>query len=74
LRGLTVVDESGKSRGAVKDVLHMPAQDVLVIDVGGEEHLVPFVHQLVPTVDVASGQIIVSGIPGLLDSNAEEAR
>ena len=74
LRGLTVVDESGKSRGAVKDVLHMPAQDVLVIDVSGEEHLVPFVHQLVPTVDVASGRIVVSGIPGLLDSNAEEAR
>ena len=74
LRGLTVVDESGKSRGAVKDVLHMPAQDVLVFDVSGEEHLVPFVHQLVPTVDVASGRIVVSGIPGLLDSNAEEAR
>ncbi|KFC17010.1 ribosome maturation factor RimM [Cutibacterium acnes] len=74
LRGLTVVDESGKSRAAVKDVLHMPAQDVLVIDVSGEEHLVPFVHQLVPTVDVASGRIVVSGIPGLLDSNAEEAR
>ena len=58
----------------MKDVLHMPAQDVLVIDVGGEECLVPFVHQLVPTVDVASGRIVVSSVPGLLDPNAEEAR
>ena len=74
LRGLTVVDESGSTRGTVKDVLHMPAQDVLVIDVGGEECLVPFVHQLVPTVDVASERIVVSSVPGLLDPNAEEAR
>ena len=74
LRGLAVVDESGNARGIVKNVLHMPAQDVLVIDVDGTEHLVPFVHQLVPTVDVASGRIVVSSVPGLLDSNAEEAR
>ncbi|MSS46443.1 ribosome maturation factor RimM [Cutibacterium sp. WCA-380-WT-3A] len=74
LRGLTVVDESGIDRGGVKDVLHMPAQDVLVIDVDGDEYMVPFVRQLVPTVDVASGKIVVSSIPGLLDPNAEEAR
>ena len=74
LRGLAVVDESGNACGIVKNVLHMPAQDVLVIDVDGTEHLVPFVHQLVPTVDVASGRIVVSSVPGLLDSNAEEAR
>ena len=74
LRGLAVVDESGQARGTVKDILHMPAQDVLVIDVDGDEHLVPFVRQLVPTVDVAAGQIVVASIPGLLDDDAEEAR
>ncbi|MGK2309333.1 ribosome maturation factor RimM [Cutibacterium sp. V947] len=74
LRGLAVVDETGRVRGTVKDVLHMPAQDVLAIDVNGEEHLVPLVRQLVPTVDVAAGKIVVTSIPGLLDDDAEEAR
>ena len=74
LRGLAVVDESGQARGTVKDILHLPAQDVLAIDVDGDEHLVPFVRQLVPTVDVAAGQIVVASIPGLLDDDAEEAR
>ncbi|MDO4413269.1 ribosome maturation factor RimM [Cutibacterium sp.] len=79
LRGLTVVDESGQRRGTVREILHMPAQDVLAIDVDGEdrdrqEHLVPFVRQLVPTVDVGAGHIVITSIPGLLDDDAEEAR
>ncbi|WCC79208.1 ribosome maturation factor RimM [Cutibacterium equinum] len=74
LRGLVVVDQAGQRRGSVKDVLHMPAQDVLVIDVDGEQHLVPFVSQLVPTVDLAAGHVVVTSVPGLLDDDAEEAR
>jgi 16S rRNA processing protein RimM len=34
---------------------------------GGGEHLVPFVREIVPTVDPAARQVVVDPPPGLLD-------
>jgi 16S rRNA processing protein RimM len=36
----------------VSDVLNLPGQDVLVIKTESGESLIPFVHQLVPVVDI----------------------
>ncbi|MCL2465244.1 MAG: ribosome maturation factor RimM [Micrococcales bacterium] len=74
LIGLDVRDESGARRGVVVRVEHLPAQDVLVVDAGGGERLVPFVHTLVPDVCVADGFVTIADVPGLLDDGAIDAR
>ena len=66
LRGLTASTSDGAPVGVVSDVLHLPSQDVLVLDVGGSEVLVPFVAELVPVVDVAAGRVEIRELPGLL--------
>ena len=68
LVGLAVQDAGGHERGVVTGVLHLPSQDTLAIDIDGREVLVPFVADLVPTVDVAGGFLRVADVPGLLES------
>lgn len=86
LVGLTVVDRSGARVGRVVDVVH-GAQDLLVVDRapvpdGAVERgaartetavpaMVPFVHALVPEVDLASGRLVVDLPDGLLDLASE---
>jgi 16S rRNA processing protein RimM len=70
LVGLDVVDTTGTQVGAVGDVLHLPAQDVLVVvRPDGTESLVPFVAEIVPDVDLALGRVVVDPPPGLLDEH-----
>jgi len=45
--------------GEVTDVLNLPGQDVLVIKTEDGESLIPFVHQLVPSVDIKSKKMVV---------------
>lgn len=66
IRGLVAITPDGVPVGVVTDVLHLPAQDVLVLDVAGSEVLVPFVADLVPVVDLAAGRVEVRELPGLL--------
>ncbi|BDQ40407.1 ribosome maturation factor RimM [Cutibacterium granulosum] len=74
LRGLCALDPAGDRLGQVTDVLHLPAQDLLVIEVDGGERLVPFVGELVPEVDLDQGTLTIAEPGGLLDDQAEEAR
>lgn len=61
-----VIDESGKEWGIVTDVLQLPGQDTLVVNVDGREVLVPFVKAFVPVVDIPSKKITVVNLAGLL--------
>ena len=45
--------------GEVTDVLNLPGQDVLSINTENGEVLIPFVHQLVPIVDVKAKRMTV---------------
>lgn len=67
LVGLEVRNASGTGVGRVRAVLHLPAQDVLAVDVDGTERLVPFVEPLVPTVDLDAGYLQVAAVRGLLE-------
>jgi 16S rRNA processing protein RimM len=68
LVGLRVVAVSGADLGTVARIDHAPASDLLVLDKsGGGTALIPFVSQLVPTVDVPGGRIVVDLPEGLLD-------
>jgi 16S rRNA processing protein RimM len=51
--------EDGSKFGEVSDVLNLPGQDVLAIKTEHGEVLVPFVRQLVPTVDIKAKIVVV---------------
>jgi 16S rRNA processing protein RimM len=68
LIGLSVVTTAGAVVGSVAEILHPPGGDLLAIRTeGGAEVLVPFVAELVPTVDVAGGRVVVDPPEGLLE-------
>jgi 16S rRNA processing protein RimM len=66
LIGLRVLRD-GVDVGRVARVDHLPAQDLLAIDTGNGEVLVPFVAALVPTVDIAAGTVTVTPPAGLFE-------
>lgn len=68
LIGLKVQVE-GETIGVVADVLHQSAQDLLVVMLQPEERevLIPFVHAIVPEVDLAQGLLVCTPPAGLLE-------
>jgi 16S rRNA processing protein RimM len=70
LVGLAVQTVAGAALGVVAEILHLPGQDVLAVRrEDGREVLVPFVSELVPTVDVDGGRVVVDPPPGLVDDD-----
>lgn len=67
LVGLKVVTPEGEPRGTVVDLKFGAAHEQLVVDFDGREIRVPFVTAIVPTVDIAGGQIIVDAPEGLFE-------
>lgn len=59
LIGCQAVLENGDIFGEVSDVINLPGQDLLAINTADGETLIPFVHQLVPTVDVVNKKVVV---------------
>jgi 16S rRNA processing protein RimM len=51
--------ESGETFGEITDVINLPGQDLLAIKTAQGEQLIPFVHQLVPNVDIANKKVVV---------------
>lgn len=64
--GCAILDENGRTRGEVIDVLPLPSQDTLVAVVEGEEVMIPFVKRFVPEVRIESRQIVVKDLEALL--------
>ena len=68
LEGLTARLPDGTVVGVVTEVMHGPGGELLVIARdGGQEALVPFVHDIVPTVDLDTGHLVLTPPDGLLD-------
>jgi 16S rRNA processing protein RimM len=59
----------GDLYGEVKEVLNLPGQDLLVIATESGESMIPFVHQLVPIVDIKERRMTV--IPPEIDGVLE---
>ncbi|MEV6620777.1 ribosome maturation factor RimM [Amycolatopsis sp. NPDC051106] len=68
LAGLRAELPDGTVLGKVVEVVHSPAGELLELDVEGREVLVPFVHAIVPTVDIAGGRVVLDPPEGLLDA------
>lgn len=74
LEGLRAVDaKTGQDYGELKEVLQTPANDVYRIVNGDREYLFPAVPHMVEKVDLEAGQVRLLPIPGIFDSDGEEA-
>jgi 16S rRNA processing protein RimM len=71
LIGLDVVRD-GERVGAIARLEHLPAQDLLVVDTGEREVLVPFVRALVPEVDMDARRVVVTPPEGLFEDLPDE--
>jgi 16S rRNA processing protein RimM len=68
LVGLAATLGDGGVLGEVIDVLHPPGPPMLVIRRdGGSEITVPFVHEIVPTVDLVGSKVVITPPDGLLE-------
>ena len=68
LEGLTVELMDGSVVGTVRDVVHGPAGEMLIVARPElPDALVPFVRAIVPTVDLAAGRVVLTPPEGLLD-------
>lgn len=71
LIGLDVVRD-GARVGRIDRLEHLPAQDLLVVDTGDREVLVPFVRALVPEVDLGARRVVVTPPEGLFEDLPED--
>ncbi|MFC4374821.1 ribosome maturation factor RimM [Nocardia halotolerans] len=69
LEGLRVELADGTVVGAVTEVLHSAAGELLSVRAAddGREILIPFVTAIVPTVSIADGLVVITPPEGLLD-------
>ncbi|MBI4552317.1 MAG: 16S rRNA processing protein RimM [Candidatus Latescibacteria bacterium] len=65
LIGLRVVTERGDEVGTVRDVLPLPANDVYVVQSRDGDVLIPAIRDVVVSIDLAAGQMIIRPVPGL---------
>ena len=68
LINMDVYDEDGCLLGSVAAVGENLANDILSVrDNNGKEHLVPFVKEIVPVVDLINKRIVINNIEGLIN-------
>lgn len=67
LEGCTALAVSGEVLGTVAGLRFGAAQDLLVVSTDRGTVLVPFVHALVPDVDVDAATVTIDAPPGLFD-------
>ena len=71
LIGCLVITDAGQSVGTITDVINLPGQDLLAVKSPNGEVLIPFVHEIVPEIDLENKRITITPPPGLL--NLDEA-
>ncbi|MEU4442000.1 ribosome maturation factor RimM [Actinosynnema sp. NPDC050801] len=70
LEGLTAELADGTKVGTVLEIVHGPGGELLVVKrEDGSETLVPFVREIVPTVDIAGKRVVLDPPEGLLDAD-----
>jgi 16S rRNA processing protein RimM len=67
LIGLDVYDNAGNFIGKVEFIADQGSGNIIGIKSNEKEHLVPFVKEFVPEVDISNKKIIIKPIPGLIE-------
>jgi 16S rRNA processing protein RimM len=65
--GLNVVTTKGKRLGKVIDIMTTASNDVYIIEGKTGEILIPAIEDVVKSIDLKKGKIIIEAIEGLLD-------
>lgn len=68
LAGLEVVTNAGERLGTVERSFSNGANEVLVVQDGPREVLIPMIADVVRSIDLAGHRVVIDPIPGLLDS------
>jgi len=63
--GLEVWTVVGDRYGDVREVLSRPANDIYVVNHAGKEVLVPAISDVVKSIDIRAGRMVIEVIPGL---------
>jgi 16S rRNA processing protein RimM len=71
LIGLTV-RRNGQTIGTISRVDHFPSQDLLIVDTGDAEVLVPFVKAIVTGVDIEAGTMDIDPPIGLFEDPVDD--
>lgn len=67
LIGLKVVLESGDEIGSIIDIQETGGTDLLIVEKGGKELLIPFARSICRTIDLAGRIVVIRPPEGLLD-------
>ena len=67
LEGCDVETIGGDAVGKVREVMRTGGTEILVVDNGAREHLIPFAESICPEVDVAAKKIRIDPPEGLLE-------
>ncbi|MEU9604513.1 ribosome maturation factor RimM [Streptomyces sp. NPDC048057] len=74
LLDLDVVLADGTEIGRIAEVSHLPSQDLFIVErPDGSEVLIPFVAEIVTSVDLEAQRAVITPPPGLIDDRAEVA-
>ena len=73
LVGCTVVTSEGVEVGTLSDVIHLPGQDLFAVATSQGEVLIPFVHEIVPEIDLEAHQITITPPEGLLNLGSDKS-
>ena len=65
--GCNVLDENQNNIGLVVDIMSLPAQNLIVVEINGKEVLIPFVDAHVSLFDKKENILIVKDVEGLLN-------
>ena len=68
LEGLDVVTNAGERLGTIERSFSNGANEVLVVQDGSREILIPMIADVVQAIDLAGNRVVIDPIPGLLDS------
>lgn len=67
--GLKVRTLSGKHVGTITQVFFSGEHDVWIVRQGKEEYLIPVTEEIVRTIDIPGGQVLIEPLEGLLEAN-----
>ncbi|MGH7963085.1 MAG: ribosome maturation factor RimM [Candidatus Binatia bacterium] len=65
--GLRVLTTTGEEIGTIAQVFFSGGHDVWVVRQGKKEHLIPVTEEIVRTIDIAGGRVIIEPLEGLLE-------
>ena len=70
LIGLKVLDEEENGYGTVREIMETGSNDVYVARRGEREFLIPATREVVRSIDLEAGVIVIRPLPGLFDDHA----